>query len=368
MEKEKMIFVRIKKVKNIKRILNKEYMFLFFKKRNKKFLLKNEQLIDLKIHLVRNFRNKFTNMSLNYELITNKGNKCIRARIHKYQNLPEREWKIANVLKKQGLGENVIPVMEYFRPLNMLFYSEIPGNSFEELFPKKKFNSFIKATPLIAQWLKKAHSLKQKPGLLPIKDLSQEKKERRHWFFLVKKCTPQFYPIFSKLLKELWRFRLKNSNYFLNRSQFRLVHSDFHWGNIIKIHPVKSAECGAAKPQFNRVKNQFVVIDFCYGFYGDPLEDIGGFLAQNDSMFRYHAVEFLPVADKIRKSFLKNYFQNIPSQSEKARLLYFEIQKKLEMAAILSFLEPDEEGKVIGIEKLLKEAQHKLNILIHLGT
>ncbi len=337
-----MIFRRTKKVKDIKHILNKEYMFLFFKKRNKKFLLKNEQLIDLKVHLVRNFRNKFRNMSLRYELITSKRKKFIRARVHKYQDLPEREWKIANALKEQGLGKNVIPVIDYFRPLNILFYSEIPGNSFEELFPEKKFNLFIKATPLIAQWLKRIHSLKQKPGFLPIKDLSQEKKERRHWFFLVKKCTPQFYPIFNKLLKELWTFRLKNSNYFLNKSQFRLVHSDFHWGNIIKN------------------KNQFIVIDFCYGFYGDPLEDIGGFLAQNDSMFRYHAVEFLPTADKIRKSFLKNYFQKPLSKSEQARLLYFEIQKKLEMAVILGFLEPDEEGKIKGMTILFKKVEEKL--------
>ena len=337
-----MIFRRTKKVKDIKHILNKEYMFLFFKKRNKKFLLRNEQLIDLKIHLVRNFRNKFRNMSLRYELITSKRKKFIRARTHMHQDLPEREWKIANALKEQGLGKNVIPVIDYFRPLNILFYSEIPGNSFEELFPEKKFNSFIKATPLIAQWLKRIHSLKQKSGFLPIKDLSQEKKERRHWFFLIKKCTPQFYPIFNKLLKELWTFRLKNSNYFLNKSQFRLVHSDFHWGNIIKN------------------KNQFIVIDFCYGFYGDPLEDIGGFLAQNDSMFRYHAVEFLPIADKIRKSFLKNYFQRPLLQSEQARLLYFEIQKKLEMAAILGFLEPDEESKIKGMTALFEIVEEKL--------
>lgn len=340
-----MIFVRTKKVKDIKRILRKEYMFSFFQRNKAKFLLKNEQLVDLKIHLVRNFRNKFRNMSLKYELITNKRKILIRARIHKYQDLPEREWKIANALKKRGLGKNVIPVIEYFKPLNMLFYSDIPGNSFEELFPKKKFNSFIKATPSIAQWLKKIHDLKQRTGFLPIKDLSQEKKERRHWFFLVRKCVPQFHPLFSQLLKELWMFRLKNRDFFLNKPNFSLVHSDFHWGNIIKN------------------KNQFIVIDFCYGFYGDPLEDVGGFLAQNDSMFRYHAVEFLPIADKIRKSFLKNYFQKPLSQSEQTRLLYFEIQKKLEMAAILAFLEPNEEGKIKGMTIIFKKVEEKFNQL-----
>jgi len=345
-----MIFVSREKVKNIKQVLNKEDMFLFFRKKKKVFLSQNEQLIDLKIHLVRNLRNKFRNMSLRYELITSKGKKFVRARTHKYQDLPEREWKIANLLKKQGLGKNVIPVIEYFKPLNLLFYSEIPGDSFEELFPKKKFNSFIQATPLIAQWLRKAHSLKQKPGFLPIKDLSQEKKERRHWFFLVKKCVPQFYPTFSKLLKELGTFRFKNEELFLKESQFKLVHSDFHWGNVIKN------------------KNQFIVIDFCYGFYGDPLEDVGGFFAQNDSMFRYHAAESLLIADKIRKSFLKNYFQKSLSQSEQARLLYFEIQKELEMAAILGFLEPDEKGKIKGMEILFKKAEEKLVYLKKLRT
>ena len=185
---------------------------------------------------------------------------------------------------------------------------------------------------------------------MPIKDLSQEKKERRHWFFLIRKCVPQFYPLFSRLLKELWTFRLNNGNFFLNKSQFKLVHSDFHWGNII---------LGGSASKRGRASN-FIVIDFCYGFYGDPLEDVGGFLAQNDSMFRYHAVEFLPIADKIRKSFLKNYFQKPFSQSEQARLLYFEIQKELEMAAILGFLEPDEEGKIKGIKVLFKKAEKKL--------
>ena len=76
-------------------------------------------------------------MSLGYELITDKGKKFIRARTHKYQDLPEREWKIANTLKKQGLGKNVIPVIEYFRPLNMLFIQIFPELLLKNCSPKR---------------------------------------------------------------------------------------------------------------------------------------------------------------------------------------------------------------------------------------
>ena len=93
-----MIFVKISRKINTKKVLNKDYMFSFFKKRKQKFLSKNEKLIDLKINLVRNFRGRFRNMSLKYELSTNQGQKVVRAKIHQSQDTPQREWLVFNWL------------------------------------------------------------------------------------------------------------------------------------------------------------------------------------------------------------------------------------------------------------------------------
>ncbi|MCH7759400.1 phosphotransferase, partial [Patescibacteria group bacterium] len=139
----------------------------------------------------------------------------------------------------------------------------------------------------------------------------------------------------------------KNKNLFLKSSQFKIVHGDFHWGNIIKD------------------KDQIRIIDFGYAFAGDKFEDVGGFLAQNDSMFRYYAPNFITRAEKIRRLFLKSYFSSPggPTAEENRHLLYFEIQKILEMAAILSFVESNQEYKDRGLTKLLLEAKTKLKLL-----
>jgi len=320
-------------------------MFSFFKKRKHIFLNKNEKLIDLKIHLSRNFRGKFRNMSLKYDLITNQGKKVFRARVHKYQDLPEREWKAFNYLKKKGF--NFVPQkVYYYRPLNFLCYSEIPGASFEEMLSQKKIGSFLKFTSQIAKALNNVH-LKKGPKL-PVKTLKQEKKERRHWFFLMRKCAPYFYSDFFVLLKRIWVIRQNNLKLFLKPKDFRLVHSDFHWGNVIKS------------------KKKFYFIDFSYAFYGDPLEDVGGFLAQNDSMFSYYAPQAQQKKDKIRELFIENYFSQSLSKSETIRLFYFEIQKILEMASILAFVEPNLDNKKKGLKTLLKRAQKRLKELENL--
>lgn len=340
-----MIFIKIKQKINPQKALDKDYMFSFFKKKKGKFLNKKEQLIDLEVKLVRNFREKFRNMSLKYELITNYGRKTIRARIHKFQDSPLRDGRVLKFLKGHGLGKNIPRFLYYYKPLNILFYLETPGISLEILLASKKVNSLLKFAPKIAVYLRKIHNLRQKPSFLPIKDVKQEKKEHRHWFFLVRKCGPELYPRFFLLLKELWLLRRDKKELFLTSSGFGLVHSDFHWGNIV---------CHG---------NRFFFIDFCYAFYGDSLEDVGGFLAQNDSMFRYYAPRFISKAKKIRQSFLKAYFRGAPDKSQQFRLLYFEIRKILEMAAILSLVETNKDNKVKGMERLLKEAEEKMEEL-----
>jgi len=57
-----------------------------------------------------------------------------------------------------------------------------------------------------------------------------------------------------------------------------------------------------------------------------------------------------------------------PKGSEEARLLYFEIQKELEMAAILGFLEPDEEGKIKGMTVFFERVEEKLAQLKKIRT
>ncbi len=354
-----MIFIKVKTRIDPKKTLDKEYMFSFFKKRGQKFLSINEKLIDLKIDLIRNFQGKFRNMGLRYELIITPANsplkrgrkrrgvrkKIVRARIHKYQDIPRREWRVLNYFKKVGLEKITPRPLDYFKPLNILFYLETPGYSFEGILAQRKPNILLRFVPLIAKWLNRIHGLNKRLAFLPVKTIQEEKRERQHWFFLVRKCMPSFYPLFSQLLKELWGLKQKNKGLFLKPSQYRLVHGDFHWGNII------------------RNKNNFRIIDFGTAFLGDPLEDIGGFLAQNDSMFRYYAPRFIKKSREIREVFLKNYFKKPFLKSQKCRLLYFEIQKILEMAAILALIESNEKNKTRGVARLLREAEKKIKIV-----
>lgn len=338
-----MIFIRNKNNQDIKKVVDQDYMFSFFKKNKDKFIPAKEKLKKIKIHLDRNFRDRFINMTLRYELITDQKTRIFRARTHKYQDIPEREWKVLRFLKEKGLDSFIPPCFFYYSPLNILFYLEIPGKSFEEIFPKKEFSSFLKVTPKIARALKKIH-VKKGPDL-PFKKIAQEKKERKHWFFLMQKCGQPFYKRFSSLLKDLWQIRKNYSEIFLKPEDFRLVHSDFHWGNIIKS------------------EENFYFIDFSYAFYGDPLEDIGGFLAQNDSMFTYHAPNYYQEKNKIKEIFIKEYFSRKITKKEKIRLLYFETQKILEMAAVLSFIEMNEYSKGKGVTRLLERATRRLNKL-----
>lgn len=344
-----MIFVKINRKVNAKKALNKAYMFSIFKKRKQKFLSNKEELRDIHIDLIRNFRGKFRNMSLKYELITNYGAKVIRAKIHKNQDTPYRAYNVLKWFSAHGLKKYTVKALDYYRPLNMFFYKEVPGISFEDLMSQKSC-FHVQFTPLIAKFLKQVHAISHQPRFLPIKTTNQELKERRHWFFLVRKCAPEFYPLYSDLLKKLWKIRKKNKDLFLNRSRFRLVHGDFHWGNILK-----------------SPASDFKVIDFGYAFLGDPLEDIGGFLAQTDSMFHYYAPDFISNTDIIRKRFIQSYFPSsrLPTstggqEATQIRLHYFEIQKILEMAAIVAFVEPNPEPKSKGIKRLLKRAEEKL--------
>jgi thiamine kinase-like enzyme len=336
-----MIFIKIPKTGNIKKVLDYRYMLLFFEKRKNFFLNKKEELKDIKIDLVRNFRGKFRNMTLKYTLFTDFGEKIIRARTHKFQDSPRRDGNVLKFLNKNRLGDNIPLFIYYYQPLNILFYLETPGISSETLLSQKKIKPLLKIISLAAIFLKKIHHLKKGLSFLPIKDIKQEKKERRHWFFLVRKCAPEIYSEFYFLLKELWDLRKKHEEFFLTPSNFSLVHSDFHWGNIV---------CH---------QDNFFFIDFCYAFRGDPLEDVGGFLAQNDSMFRYYA-PYSSDGIKIRKKFLRSYFGGHINKNQQYRLLYFEAQKILEMAAVLSFVETNEEYKKRGMATLLSEARKKI--------
>lgn len=341
-----MIFVKINRRINTRKALDKAYMLFLFKRRREKFLSKREKLVDIHIDLVRNFRDKFRNMSLKYELVTNYGTRVVRAKIHKRQDTPYRAYNVLEWFKAHGLGKYTAQALDYYRPLNMFFYKEAPGISFEELMSQKP-RIHIQFAPLIAQFLKQVHGISQQLTFLPTKTIKQQLKERRHWFFLVRKCAPQFYPLYSDNLRKLWAYKKQHEDLFLDKSQFRLVHGDFHWGNILKSS-----------------SSRFKVIDFGCAFLGDPLEDVGGFLAQTDSMFHYYAPDFTSNAGIIRKRFMQSYFGSLGgSASQEKRLLYFEIQKILEMAAIVAFLEPDPESKAKGMERLLAKVEEKIKLL-----
>ncbi|MBL7053822.1 aminoglycoside phosphotransferase family protein [Patescibacteria group bacterium] len=339
-----MIFIKLKNKINIKKTINKEYMFSFFKENKNKFLNKQEKILKIKIYLNRNFMGKFRNISLVYKITTNKRNIRIRARAHNNKDIPFRDYKSIKWLRDNNINNVPIPLY-YDKSLNIFFYKESPGQSFERLFNDKNPEIYLDFSLKIADFLRKMHKISRKPDFLPIKTRKQDIKERRHWFFLTKKCCPKVYPFFRKTLKGLWTVNQKNLKFFDN-NEFRFVHGDVHWGNVIKN------------------KDDFSVIDFCWGSWAHPLEDVACFLAQNDSMFRYYMSDFLGWRKKIRDVFIKKYFKNNLTHQEEFLLTYFEIQKILEMAAIHCFVEGNKDNKINGANTLITRASKKLKQIL----
>ena len=331
---------------NTKKSFNKNYMLSFFNKRKKIFFGNNKKITDLDIKIVRNFRGKFRNMSLKYTLYFGKNEKVIRGKISKYQDTPLREWRVLSWLKKNNL-KNISQPLYYYRLLNLFFYRESPGISFEKILSQHKIEKLIMFTPKIVQWLKRLHKIPIKENILPVVTWKEELKERRQWHFLVRKCAPSFYNDYRKLLKKHLELRKR---IILSKN---IIHGDFHWGNIL---------CQNLNIS-NKKRLNFTVIDFGSSLYGDSLEDVGGFLAQTDSMFRYYAPNFLDKAEKIKKIFLKEYFSKKINDSEKKRLIYFEISKIFQMISILALTEADGENKSNGITTLLKEAEKKIEMI-----
>lgn len=342
-----MVFIDIHRKINARQVLNSLWAKKFFKKRAKKYF-PGAKFIDVQIKLVRNFRGKFRNLALKYlltlEIKGKKKTKLVRARIDTLHNNPARQYQFLKYLYSRGFKNTIARPLEYIPSLNMLLYEDLPGMPFQVLLEEhKNLQLLLRLTPQIADWLKKFHKLKiSSRNQFIARDIKVEKKDRRHWLFLMRKCAPEFYRPTKEILDHCWEIRLKNKA-FLKPKHFSLAHGDFHWGNII-----------------SRNNKKIGVLDFSDSLLADPLEDAARFMTQTWSMFRYYAPKQQALGQKIVEKFLKCYFKDSPNAEESVRLYYFATNSLMQMAAIQSLVETHEPAKQKSIKILLKEAKNKL--------
>lgn len=339
---------RIKKEK-IKKLLEKNWMKRFFAKRIRKYFPKARKINDLEIEILRNFLGKFKNLTVRYKLFLDFKNyqkrENVLAKINALTLTPKRCFMVAKILEKNNFLD--IPlVLDYLPSFNTFFYKEVKGECLQDLLQKKEINKILKIIPQIAFLLKKFHSLKIKNFFI-IKDKKEELKEYRHWLFLMRKCAPRFEKRFKKIYYFLKNFKEKNKEIFLKEKDYLLTHNDFQFGNIIL--------------SGKKIK----IIDFSESDLYEPLNDVGCFLSQTESMLRYYLPKkFLIYQKRIENLFLKNYFGRKIKKEEEMKIRFFKIRNFLQMAAILSFVIWPKRAKNFAVIKSLNLAEREVKQLL----
>lgn len=237
-------------------------------------------------------------------------------------------------------------LLDYLPEFNALFYEKAEGFSLQELLDKRQIGQIIRKIPQVSKLLCRLHGLKIKNFFI-IKDKKEEKREYRHWLFLIRKCSPSFEEKFKKLYYSLINFKKKNKNIFLEEKNYILTHGDFHLGNII------SSSRGLK------------IVDFGDVNLYDPLEDVGAFLAQTESMLKYVLPQkYGQHYKKIEDLFLRCCFTIKALPEERKRIIFFKARSFLQMAAVFSFVVWPLQNKKRAIERALSFAQREINKVI----
>jgi len=344
------MFIELKKKikrKVIEKLLNQKsaekiLIPLFLKK------YKNFKKVNLvKIEILRNFLGKFKNLTVRYKLVSKKKEINILAKINALTLAPRKWYQVVKILEGKNFKE-IPEIFGYLKRYNTVFYKEIEGESLQDLLSKKKIRIILKLVPQIAKILKKFHSLKIKKFFI-VKNKKEEKKEHRHWLFLIKKCAPKFLKRFKKIYYSLIKFKKRKAIFFLKEKDYILTHGDFHFGNLIL------------------TDRKIKIIDFSESELYDPLNDVACFLSQSDSMLRYYFPKnFKNYHKKVENLFLKNYFKKGLNKEEKKRIGFFKVRNFLQMAAILSIVVWPKKDKILAVKKSLDLAEKELNRLYEL--
>jgi len=346
-----MLFEKIKKRINAKKVIKDDWVYFFFRGRVKKYFPDADKLLAVKTEIIRNFRGKFRNLSLRYTLTylkkdNRKKQGVLRAKINTLHLNPKRHYLTLCFLKEQGFGKYISDPVDYIADLNLFLYKELKGECFQDfLSTHKNLNLLLSATPKISNFIYRVHSLPVKPSpKFRVAEKDFEKSCRYHWSFLVRKCAPAFFPKMRALLDEVWKQRSKKNITY--KKPLSLIHGDFHWGNIILV-----------------TKNRVGFLDFGDSKLSDPFVDLASFIVQTESMFRYYCPNKDKLKQAIIKKFLQNYFKRDLTKQEQAKLLYFEANQYLQIAAVHAFIEPNPVYKKQGLETLLGAAEKKIDLL-----
>lgn len=232
-----------------------------------------------------------------------------------------------------------VPLVYYFSKNNdVLIRTDVKGKNLLDhaRFQQEFLNQDAK---LIAGWLTKLHQISIKGGF-HILDVYKDDYEKFNYYLLALKREG----FFEKKIEKTAKIILSKEKEFIKKYKNSFIHNDFHPENIF----------------FS--KDKIEVIDFDASGKGDPLIDLGYFLAQ----FNFYTQIKEKILEKkkilsFQKSCLKFYLKNNPQLKEVSqRLKIYQIRSYLRLASFFSeFVLPGQKiqtkSKTVNlIKKLIK--------------
>lgn len=269
------------------------------------------------------FSNNGKAISVKVEGYTRYGRK--RSEVVRLRSSPQakQSWLIQKTLWHSGVA--VPEPLGYSGTMQTFMYREAPGELYRTIIEgrkvsKKELTNMFRAAAL---WLKKVSAKRIRVAWLP-------RLKRTAWYMRLKKDKPTMPPDWRACWRDLHVRQPK-----VERPGF--VHGDFQASNLIW-H-----------------KKKVAVIDFTESFFGDPLWDVGYFLAHSEHMVEYHygAVVWKWLQSKV----LSSYFGRSPTAEERHRLAWAYAVTHMMIAVLLK----DQCGQKAHYERTVRRAQQALS-------
>lgn len=219
-----------------------------------------------------------------------------------HSNEPRENFFIAlNYLWDHNFSSRFLSVphpLFYSEYYHGVFYRGVAGETLYHHIIKNNRSEIEFVIPMTAKWFAKLHNLptKNTPNFNPLNSrIKTALPGVKQILDRIRLAYPDYYEVYSAIYEKLD----KDENYFFNTTDKRwLVHGDAHPENVICMS-----------------KRKIAVIDFADLCLSDYARDLGSFLQQLDYMCG-RKIGDNQFTNKIKKSFLDNYFANFKNGFE----------------------------------------------------